>query len=103
VSLEKRKQQEEATNDLLVFLCNFVLYRFDDDGREGIMKTDAALFIERTTGFDTNEFSLNGCKVLVSDENGLCHMSISRPDRNPSWEEIKEARNKDLFRSGGLK
>lgn len=37
-------------------------------------------------------FSLRGCKILVSRENGKWHLSISRPDKYPDWDDIRDAR-----------
>ena len=40
--------------------------------------------------------SKNGLKVLVSNDHGRWHMSISRDDRIPNWHEIKSARERFL-------
>lgn len=38
-------------------------------------------------------FRMNGCNIIVSDDPGEgWHLSISRPDRDPSWGEIVTAR-----------
>jgi len=34
----------------------------------------------------------DGLKAIVSEDTGRLHMSVSRADRNPLWEEIREAR-----------
>jgi len=44
--------------------------------------------------FKSGVFSLGKCLVFVAIENGLWHLSISRKDRSPNYEEIKEARYK---------
>ena len=36
------------------------------------------------------------CKVLVSVDAGLWHLSISHRERYPTWDEIKEAREEFL-------
>jgi hypothetical protein len=36
--------------------------------------------------------SPNGATVLVAVEDGRWHLSISHPDRDPTWEEIRSAR-----------
>lgn len=42
--------------------------------------------------FDT----LSGCRVIVSIDAGLWHMSISHPSRLPTYDELKNARYKYL-------
>lgn len=37
-------------------------------------------------------FKLNGCNVIVSKDAGLWHLSISRKNRLPSYDDLKEAR-----------
>jgi hypothetical protein len=37
-------------------------------------------------------YTWGDCKVLVGLEPAGWHMSISHPTRNPTWEEIKQAR-----------
>lgn len=37
-------------------------------------------------------FQLGQCFVICGIESGMWHMSISRIDRYPTWDEIKEAR-----------
>jgi hypothetical protein len=34
----------------------------------------------------------SACNIIVSNDNGLWHLSISRTDRYPSWGEIYRAR-----------
>lgn len=55
--------------------------------------------VERAPDYDFNingtplvGFRFHGCKVLVSREFGKWHMSISRPDRYPDWDDIRDAR-----------
>jgi hypothetical protein len=33
-----------------------------------------------------------GCRIIVNKEGGLWHLSISHPERNPTWEEIRDSR-----------
>jgi hypothetical protein len=40
----------------------------------------------------TRAFTLGPCRILVSKQAVGWHLSISRPDRLPSWEEIRDAR-----------
>lgn len=37
-------------------------------------------------------FRFGACRVIVSQQRAGWHLSISRPDRLPSWEEIRDAR-----------
>jgi len=37
-------------------------------------------------------YQMGRCRVLVSQDNGLWHLSISTPNCSPSYNEIKEAR-----------
>jgi hypothetical protein len=37
-------------------------------------------------------FRMGSCRILISKDAGLWHMSISRSDRSPSYDEIKKAR-----------
>ncbi|MBC7340853.1 MAG: hypothetical protein H5U02_00100 [Clostridia bacterium] len=37
-------------------------------------------------------FRLGGCTVIVGRSDAGWHLSISHPDRYPTWDEIKEAR-----------
>ena len=37
-------------------------------------------------------YKLNGCNVIVSKDAGLWHLSISRKNRLPSYDDLKEAR-----------
>lgn len=39
-------------------------------------------------------YSDTGCKILVSKESSKWHLSISHEDRQPTYEELKEARYK---------
>jgi hypothetical protein len=39
-------------------------------------------------------YKMGRCKILVSQDNGLWHLSISTPSASPSYEEIKAARYK---------
>lgn len=41
---------------------------------------------------DTRAYVIGRCRVLVSRQRAGWHMSISREDRLPSWEEIRDAR-----------
>lgn len=42
---------------------------------------------------DQHWYSWGNCRVLAGrDPDGSWHLSISCPDRNPTWEEIKQAR-----------
>jgi hypothetical protein len=34
----------------------------------------------------------SGCRIFVGVENGRWHLSISHPERYPTWDEIKTAR-----------
>lgn len=40
----------------------------------------------------TGEWHFRGCFVIVSKDDGLWHLSISRKNRLPSYYELKEAR-----------
>ena len=37
-------------------------------------------------------YMMNGCRIIVSNEPEGWHLSISRRDRDPSWDEIATAR-----------
>jgi hypothetical protein len=37
-------------------------------------------------------YRLGGCWIMVAVEDGRWHLSISRRDRLPNWEEVKRAR-----------
>lgn len=37
-------------------------------------------------------YEMGRCRVIVSQEMGLWHISVSHPKRYPSWDEIKAAR-----------
>ncbi len=37
-------------------------------------------------------FKMNGCGIIVADEPEGWHLSISRKDRDPTWDEIATAR-----------
>ena len=40
----------------------------------------------------TRAFKVGGCQALVSQQRVGWHLSISRPDRLPTWEEVRDAR-----------
>jgi hypothetical protein len=40
----------------------------------------------------TRAFRFGGCRVLLSKQRAGWHLSISRSDRLPSWEEVRDAR-----------
>lgn len=37
-------------------------------------------------------FKMGQCKVILSQDMGLWHISVSHPKRYPSWDEVKAAR-----------
>ena len=37
-------------------------------------------------------YRMGECTVIVSRDGGYWHLSISHPSRDPSWDEIREAR-----------
>lgn len=37
-------------------------------------------------------YRMGSCRIIVSRDDGDWHLSISREDRLPSWEEVREAR-----------
>lgn len=39
-------------------------------------------------------YEMNGCTIIVGSSSKGYHMSISHPDRLPTWEEIRTARYK---------
>jgi hypothetical protein len=41
---------------------------------------------------DVQIFKFRGCQVCISKDAGLWHISISRKDRLPSYEELKDVR-----------
>lgn len=41
---------------------------------------------------EAGQFKFGRCRVIVSQDNGLWHLSISRKDRLPSYDELKYAR-----------
>jgi len=41
-------------------------------------------------------YKMGRCRILVSQDQGLWHLSISTPDAQPSYKEIKEARYRFL-------
>lgn len=43
-------------------------------------------------GLRMDIYLFRGCKVLISREFGKWHMSISRDDRYPDWDDIRDAR-----------
>jgi hypothetical protein len=43
-------------------------------------------------GEQAEVFSFRDCKVVISHENNHWHLSISRDDRYPSWDEIRDVR-----------
>ena len=47
-------------------------------------------------GHSVQAFEKGPCRVLVAQEGGRWHLSISCPDRYPSWDEIADARYKLL-------
>jgi hypothetical protein len=40
----------------------------------------------------TKAYRMGACQILVSPGHDGWHLSISRPDRLPSWEELRDAR-----------
>lgn len=42
------------------------------------------------------QFFYNECTVIISNDGGMLHLSISHPLRNPTWEEIRNVRYKFL-------
>lgn len=46
------------------------------------------IFIPGATVYYTD----TGCSIILAKEMGLWHLSISHPDRNPTWEEIHQVR-----------
>lgn len=42
----------------------------------------------------TRKFRMGGCTILLSDSHVGWHLSISHPQRYPTWDEIAEARYK---------
>ena len=45
---------------------------------------------------DVRRWLLGECKVMRSLDDGILHLSISHPERYPTWDEIKEARERLL-------
>jgi len=41
-------------------------------------------------------YRMGRCRIIVTRDNGLWHLSISTPDASPSYNEIKEARYRFL-------
>lgn len=41
---------------------------------------------------DSRAFVMSGCRILVSQQRVGWHLSISREDRLPSWEDVRDAR-----------
>jgi len=37
-------------------------------------------------------YTLNRCTIFLGVEHGKIHLSIAHPDRLPTWQEVKEAR-----------
>lgn len=46
----------------------------------------------KTYGMTGQVFVRDGSKVIITTEDGLLHLSISREDRLPTYDELKEAR-----------
>jgi hypothetical protein len=56
--------------------------------REVEIGADVAAMLEP----GTQAYRLGGCRVLVSRQRAGWHLSISRPDKLPTWEEVRDAR-----------
>lgn len=37
-------------------------------------------------------FRMGGCRIIVSQQRAGWHLSISKPNRLPTWEEVRDAR-----------
>jgi hypothetical protein len=37
-------------------------------------------------------FTMGPCRIIVSQQKAGWHLSVSRPDRLPTWEEVRDAR-----------
>jgi hypothetical protein len=40
----------------------------------------------------TRAYTMSGCRILVSQQRAGWHLSVSRGDRLPSWEDVRDAR-----------
>ena len=47
---------------------------------------------KQTNQFKEGIFNFRGCIVIVAIENGMYHLSISKANEHPSYEDIKQAR-----------
>ena len=43
-------------------------------------------------GNPTRAFRRGKCNIMISDVDGIWHLSISTPDRLPTWEMVKKVR-----------
>lgn len=44
------------------------------------------------TGQFARHFQKGELKILMTKDEGRCHISVSHPDRYPTWDELKEIR-----------
>lgn len=62
------------------------------DRRRVLREVDLPPAVARVCEPGTRAFTMGPCHILVSRQRAGWHLSISRPDRLPSWEEARDAR-----------
>ena len=62
------------------------------DRRRELREVDIPTHVAALLEPGSRAFRLGGCRVIVSKQRAGWHLSISRPGRLPSWEEVRDAR-----------
>lgn len=48
--------------------------------------------VQRLLEPGSRAFRMGRCQIIVSEQAAGWHLSVSRPDRLPTWEEVRDAR-----------
>lgn len=62
------------------------------DRRRELRKVSIPVEVRRLLEPGSRAYSMGRCQIIVSEQAAGWHLSISRPDRLPTWEEVRDAR-----------
>jgi hypothetical protein len=62
------------------------------DRRRALREVPIPPAVARILEPGSRAYRMGSCRVIVSQQQGGWHLSVSRPDRLPSWEEVRDAR-----------
>lgn len=62
------------------------------DRRRELRELPIPAHVARMIEPDSRAYRMGGCRILVSQQRVGWHLSISRSDRLPNWEDVRDAR-----------